>query len=547
MKKLKCSLLFLYNPKKISPQPYYTESLGIQYVGSMIRKAGFDVKIINLDFEKLNLEEIINYILKNRIDLVGIAPSYINMKDALIIIDGLKKKKSDIFTCLGGHHATFCCDEILKNEDKIDFIIRGEGEYTFLELVKLIESRNGIMPPLNLLKNINGLSFRFYGEIYHNHKRDLILNLDELPFPIRDSLQKVIEKGQHAMPLLCTSRGCHGNCSFCSTPEFFNRKWRARSSYNVVNEIQDIIEKFGFTQFYLTDDQFAGKGKTGKAYVESVIREIKKRNLHEKYNLYFFIMIRADFFCEENEDVIKQFPDVGFLDIFIGFESASSMQLNLYKKGLTEPQYQKAIEILRKYDILIEGGFIIFNPYTDFSTLREDAFFIKNLEIPLFGYYTKELMVLPGTRLYKKLLDEKLLAYHNYKRIEFKYIDIRIGKLFQYISKFFATFEKFDNKLFEAIDFHTKLKAFYKKILNQNNKEEISSFLRKTEKAFKEITSLNFLFFIKILEIFEMDKNPSVDLQKKFRNKYLQLFQPIYNEYQRLNRDLEIIKSPNYF
>lgn len=546
MKKTKCTLLFLYNRYKISPQPYYTENLGIQYIGGVLRNAGFDVRIINADYENMDNEQIVNLICENDTDLLGIAPCYINMDGAIKIIQKIKSRHSSIITCLGGHHATFCCNEILKNEDVIDFIVRGEGEETSLELAEAIESHYGSIPPLEVLSTIKGLSFRYDKEVIHNKDRDIIEDLDRIPFPVRDPMDKILEMGEHAMPLLCTSRGCPANCSFCSTPRFYGRVWRARSAKNVVDEIQSIIDRYGFTQFYITDDQFAGIGKRGRDHVQGIIQEIKDRRLHKDYNLYFFIMVRGGFFCKENEDIIKQFREVGFMDIFIGFESGDQGQLKVYKKGTTQKQYQEAIGILRKHNIFLEGGFIIFNPYCTLISLRNDANLIRILGVPLFGYYTKELMPYPGTALFDELIQNNMFIHHSYKKIKFRYEDDRIGKLHEYISNFFESFEETENQLFETIDFQIKLKSGLNKIKDKRLKDKASFFIKKSDNNYQKITDLNYRFFNNILGIFE--ENGSLSqcrcFEQGFKDKYRKLFKPIFKDYLDLNKELNIIRRP---
>lgn len=546
MKETKCTLLFLYNQYKISPQPYYIENLGIQYIGGVLRNVGFDVTIINADYENIDNEQIVNLICENDTSFLGIAPCYINMEGAINIIQKVKSKLPDINICLGGHHATFCCDEILKNEDIIDFIIRGEGEETSLELVEAIESNYREKTTLDVLLNIKGLSFRYDEKVIHNEDRGIIEHLDKIPFPVRDPLDKILEMDKHAMPLLCTSRGCPANCSFCSTPRFYGRIWRARSAKNVVDEIQSIIDRYNFTQFYITDDQFAGSGKRGRDHVQGIIQEIKDRGLHKDYNLYFFIMVRANFFCNENEDIIKQFPEVGFMDIFIGFESGDPEQVKIYKKGTTQKQYQEAIDILRQYNIFLEGGFIIFNPNSTFISLRNDANLIRNLGVPLFGYYTKELMAYPGTALFDELIQNNMLIHHSYKRVNFRYKEDRIARLHEYVSNFFESFEETDNQLFETIDFQIKLKTGLNNIKGWRLKDKALLFIKKSDNAYQEITNLNHRFFNNVLDIFEENGSFSQcrHFEQGFKDEYRKFFEPIFKEYLDLNKELNIIRRP---
>lgn len=539
------TLLFVYNPQKISPQPYYTENLGIQYIGAVLRQAGYNVQIINADYEDLSGAQLTRLIREFGTTFLGMAPCYITMQQTLAIASEVRSDGNNTLICLGGHHATFCADDILKNEQCIDFIIRGEGEQTIVELARAIESSNGQMPPTNALLAIDGLSFRVGEQISHNKDRTLVEDLDSLPFPVRDPLDRVLDADEHAMPLLCTSRGCPANCSFCSTPQFYHRTWRARSAENVANEIESIVNVYGFTQFYLTDDQFAGKGELGKLHVKSIIDEIKRRQLHMRFNLHFFLMIRADFFRKSNEDIIKEFEDVGFRDIFIGFESADYNQLRLYRKGGQLAQYQEAMQILRHHNIFLEGGFIIFNPYSTFDSLRQDAEFIRQLGVPLFGYHTKELMAFPGTHLFGRLVQDSMMPHHSYKRIEIRYRDDRIGELHRYLRDFFEDFEVSDNQVFECIDFRVKLQGMVRRIRDQKERERAGSFIRRTETTFREITTLNHKFFNQVLDIFDKGGRASQcrALQQTFCAQHSRLTEPIIREYVEFNNRIGIIRK----
>ena len=341
------------------------------------------------------------------------------------------------------------------------------------------------------------------------------------------------------MPLISSSRGCYGNCDFCTTPAFYNRKWRSINPIKVVDEIEFLIKKYGTKQFYITDDQFAGIGNKGKQHILSIINEIIRRGLNNDNRLHFFIMIRADFFNYKNEDVIKLFPQVGFNDIFIGFETGSEANNELYNKGNNIDINIRALNLLRKYNIFVEGGFIIFNPYSTFDSLIKDANFIKYLGVPLFGYYTKEILVYPGTNLFKRLKDENLLDKWSYKDIQFKYISSSVRQLRDYLVDFFKKFEDTDNQVFELIDFKIKLERILPKIENLETRKEAESFIIKMNIACERLNNINYEYFISLLRYFKESKEMPSEVD--FIESHKLIYITLANNYRILNNELNLI------
>jgi len=255
--------------------------------------------------------------------------------------------------------------------------------------------------------------------------------------------------------------------------------------------------------------------------------------------------VRGDFFRKENEDLISKFPSVGFRDVFIGFESGDTSQLKVYTKGTTTGKYKDAIDLLRKHNVFVEGGFIIFNPYSTFNSLRNDAGFIQGLGVPLLGYYTKQLLAYPGTKLFDKLLKDNLLAHHDYKRIEFRYKDDKIADLYSYLSDFFGSVEDLDNSLFESIDFGVKLKAILHKIEDSKTLGMAKAFLAESEQVYSKITDLNYRFFCDLLEAFENSWGSShvKDIERKFLSEYRAGCETATEGYIKINLALNIIRG----
>ena len=218
---------------------------GLEYVATSAKDLVSKLTLLDLRYEKelSNTDKLLDFISKE-IDIICVGIAW--NRQFKEICDLLNLMPDNIPLDVGGYKATEEAKELFQICPKVDIIVRGEGEETSLELVEAIESYYGGGLPFDVLLTIKGLSFRYDGKVIHNEARGVIEDLDRIPFPVRDPLDKILEMGGHAMPLLCISRGCPANCSFCSTPRFYERVWRARSAKNVVDEIQSIIDKYGF-------------------------------------------------------------------------------------------------------------------------------------------------------------------------------------------------------------------------------------------------------------------------------------------------------------
>jgi hypothetical protein len=169
---------------------------------------------------------------------------------------------------------------------------------------------------------------------------------------------------------------------------------------------------------------------------------------------------------------------------------------------------------------------------------------LLNLGVPLLGYYTKQLLAYPGTRLFDKLLKDNMLTQHDYKRIEFRYEDDKIADLYSYLSGFFASVEDLDNSLFESIDFGVKLKAVLHKIEDGSTLSKAQAFLSESEHVYSKITDLNYRFFCDLLEAFEDSRGSAhvKDIERRFHSEYRAACETAIEGYIQLNPALNIIR-----
>jgi len=180
-------------------------------------------------------------------DIVGLSVLSAKTSSAIKIAEICKDIDPNIKVVCGGHHPTVRPAEILCNEN-IDFVVRGEGEFTIYELLKALQSST-----YNYYA-IPGLSFKWKGEIIHNEDRKLIKDLNLLPIPSRDKLLDIELFSSDQLSMVMGSRGCPYNCGFCGSKNIWGRKVRYRSIDSILVEIDDLRKKYSVKNVILWTD-----------------------------------------------------------------------------------------------------------------------------------------------------------------------------------------------------------------------------------------------------------------------------------------------------
>lgn len=282
-------------------------------------------------------------------------------------------------------HPTILPDEAVKNRD-VDIVVRGEGEYTFLELIKNLES----------LDKVLGITYKENGEVIHNQNRALIENVDELPFPARHLILEKENCLPEAFGNIFASRGCPYNCIFCASHKVWTKKVRYRSPQNVADEIKEIKKTFKTNQFRFEDDSFT----LNKKLVEGVCDLLIK----EKLNIKWTTETRADLVTD---DLIKKMKSAGCEDITIGVESGDEATLKRIKKGITIEQIRNANRILKENKMGFSAFFIIGFPWETKREIDKTVSLMKELDPRVAGFSVAT--PYPGTELYEIYKSEGLI------------------------------------------------------------------------------------------------------------------------------------------
>ena len=201
------------------------EELGIAYIASTLRMKGHDVRVDSIHARTYAYEEIAAF----QPEYIGCTTYYDTREDVDYFIH-MAKSITNHKICLGGIHASLFAVEWMQKNPDIDYIIKGEGEYAFCELIEAVDNNTS-------LGGIKGLVYRKDGRIIENPERPIITPLSELPRASRD----VIEKYHLRRALISTSRGCKRSCRFCCSPLYWKRgnkrEWRGLDMKEVTEEI----------------------------------------------------------------------------------------------------------------------------------------------------------------------------------------------------------------------------------------------------------------------------------------------------------------------
>ena len=286
---------------------------------------------------------------------------------------------------VGGLWYSYLAKETMEQNPAIDFVVMGEGEVTFNELMDTFNKGK------TNFKDVAGLASREGNEVVYGPVRELIADLDTLPLPAYDLFPMDKYVGHtHWKPFMeiVTSRGCPHACTFCyewseHDPRALNHflKWRAKSAKRVVDEVELLEKKFGVQVIVIQEDNFNVNGTRAREFCEEKL----KRGLKMKW---VSLGCASDWVRAEKD--IPLMKEAGmFMGVF-GIEVASDDELRKLAKGINVNQIYKTIEILRKNNIAIVGDIMIGFDYDTEEIIKKRFAFADEVDpdILWIGYLT---------------------------------------------------------------------------------------------------------------------------------------------------------------
>jgi len=343
--------------------------------------------------------------LLNNADVVAITSMTPQIAHAFEVAD--MAKKQGCTTVMGGYHPTLAPDYVARHPS-VDYTIRGEGEYTFQELIQFLDGNEKQID----LKRIDGISYKDKeGKVFHNEDRHIEPNLDNFPMPRRDLLddKKYIYLGARVAQLE-SSRGCPHNCKFCCIIKMWrnsDRKltYRTKSTKRIMQEIYDIDLKNDF--IFFCEDNFTIKIKRTKKILETIIRSGVPNKM------YFSCQSRVDSLYR-NPWLIDLMEKAGMRQVFLGIESVHQQSLDAMNKQNTTPDMvRKVVSMLQDRGISIFGGVIIGFPGETKTMVRQNIQFARSLNLTCIQF--TPITAFPGTDFYNEMKEKNMVTSNDFK------------------------------------------------------------------------------------------------------------------------------------
>lgn len=365
---------------------YLMVPISLPSIAAVLLEKKFEVKIFDCIADNISFYELGEKIEQENpfLVIVNVATMSFEMDKEVAKIC----KKLGIKCSAMGMHVTTLPKQSLE-ESEFDFVIKGEPELISLNLAKAIKGKKD-------LKKIKGIAYRKNSKIYENGNEKLIEDLDAMPFPARHLINNekyIAPLTKRPYTLIVTGRGCPYGCIFCTADKYYGKKQRRRSPENIVNEIQEVVEKYGIRDIGMWSDTFT----FDKNQVIGISKEIIKRGLKIKW------------FCNSRVDTIDKemlywMSKSGCKVITFGVESLDEKILKNIRKYITLEQVERAIKLCKKYKIQGQLHLIFGLPGETRETIEKTIKRVIKIDPDYAQFYCA--VPFPGTE-FRKQVNEK--------------------------------------------------------------------------------------------------------------------------------------------
>ncbi|MDD5472787.1 MAG: radical SAM protein [Candidatus Methanoperedens sp.] len=405
--------------------PYYLiEPLGLEYIASMI-KGEHEVRILDFigeywyEHSPINnntmmhigasVKETQRRIKSYSPDIVGISSLfYTQSQCAYKVADITKEVDNDISVVMGGGHPSAFPIQTLKECGSIDFVVHGEGELIFKNLI------NNISTPEKVL----GIAYKKNGRYFQNEPQPPIDMLDEIPFPSRDLVPyknyaktaaiqfrygalreaarclvniPIIDQAYYRLynailhrlhkrirlpaGSIISSRGCPLNCYFCAIHNVWGKKYRMRSAENVLEEITLLHEKYHMNHISIQDDNFTVSKKRTIDICKGILEHGLDITLNTPSGVYLPSL---------DKEVLEWMKKAGFYELYFGIESGNQNTLDkIINKRLDLDKVREVVSVCKEVGIKTGGFFVLGIPGETLDAMEDTVNFAisSNLEV----------------------------------------------------------------------------------------------------------------------------------------------------------------------
>ncbi len=398
MERMRTRVLFVEPPKDywFLMGEYLPPPTGLLALAAYVERELDDVEVAVLDCqaEAKDWKGVESRIASYAPHIVAATGFTCNVFVCARVAETAKRVDPAIVTVMGGQHFSLLDSESLTSFPEIDFIARGEGERTFVELIRALQGKGD-------LGRVDGLTFRKDDQVVRNPNRELIEDLDSLPYPAYHLVEENLSKyhftgmaGRSRYLILEASRGCWHRCSFCTQWRHWNGTWRTKSPRRIAEEMAHMRDDLGAGFIWLTDDNFEYR-KRG----EELVDQLRAKGFDDTFAWFF--QSRSDEIVK-NPETVSKLRKVGNNWQLIGVENSSSKTLEDFNKGETVDDAIRAVRILKENNIFSQAMLIIGSRKDDHASIERLRAFANELD-PHLAIFTV-LTPFPGTQVYEDAL-----------------------------------------------------------------------------------------------------------------------------------------------
>jgi radical SAM superfamily enzyme YgiQ (UPF0313 family) len=365
--------------------------IGLMSIAAFLEQSGFDVSILDCYARPLPLPELLAEIERQRPDVVGFSCTTSSFLEGYGIAERLKERLSDTRVVFGGAHACSVGVSLLDSFPAIDYLVIGEGERTLLDLVSA-GCRN--------VESIPGVGYRREGKGALSAVRELIADLDTLPFPAYHRLPGFPQR--YFLPLfsyptapnssIISSRGCPYQCSYCDR-SVFNRGFRFNSPEYIVEHLKLLNRDYGIRHVFFYDDLFSTDRERVARFCE-----LKER---ERLPVTYNCIARLE---HVDADLLSLLKRSGCWQVNFGIESGDPEVLRKHRKYYGLDEVQRKLAMVRQAGMRVKGLFMVGLPGETGESIRRTIDYA--LELPLDEINVTKFTPFPGAPVYRTIRDQ---------------------------------------------------------------------------------------------------------------------------------------------
>jgi radical SAM superfamily enzyme YgiQ (UPF0313 family) len=405
---MRTALVQTYHPYT---QFTHVHPLGIMMIAAVARQEGFpDMHILDMKVEDWMPERCVDELVKLAPAVVGLSAMTYEAGCLHEVAKLLKQRLPDTFVVAGGPHPSVAAEDVLK-DPAVDFVVRGEGEFTFAELLKGLEQGRTDW------SECMGLSWRKDGVVTHNPDRPPPQKLDEMPFPAWDLIDhakyhKVPRGGviyaHKEFATMFSSRACPWRCTYCHNS--YGKVFRERSAEHVLAEIDLLVTKYGVKELVFMDDIFNFRPARAKAIAQGII------DRGYKLALTFPNGFRGDILDEELVVLLKK---AGMYRCMVAVESASPRLQKVMQKNLKIDKVRKIVDFIASQGVMVHGAFMLGFPSETEEEMNETIEWAATSSFHTAAFF--RVIPFKGTKLFSQVeeaghpLPTDWSAYEPYK------------------------------------------------------------------------------------------------------------------------------------